>query len=80
MAFDPKSLGAVLNIGRIATGKVAFGETEIVDGIEEIRLAYAIAPAYPHDSLGKLIGLMKIVLELEKPIWTAGKETKGVIS
>ena len=68
----------MLNIGRIATGKVAFGETEIVDGIEEIRLAYAIAPAYPHDSLGKLIGLMKIVLELENRYGLQGKRQKGL--
>jgi len=65
MSFHPEALRAMMYVGRITACKVAFGKTEIMDGIEQVCLSYAIASTDPHDTFSELVGLVEIVLELE---------------
>ena len=66
MAFYAEAGGSFLDILLIAAGEIAFGKTEIVDGIEQVCLAYAIVSANAHDPLPELEGSLAIVLELKK--------------
>ena len=52
------------NILAIAAGKIAFGETAIVNSIEQVGFAYAIGAANTYDPFGegKVTGL--VVFEL----------------
>jgi dephospho-CoA kinase len=54
------------NILAIAAGKIAFGKTTIVNGIEQVGFAHAILSANAHDPFGKGKVADLIVLKLGK--------------
>ena len=64
LAFYPKSLLSVLGSKAIA-GKIAFGETEIMNGVEEVGFTYTIASANAHNIFGKTKLLVIIIFKLE---------------
>lgn len=66
MSFDTKPLVAVPNIRCIAAAEIAFGEAEVMNGVEQVGFARAVAAANAHYSVGenKLSGV--VVLELKQ--------------
>ncbi len=64
MSFNAKALMAVVNAVGILAGKIAFGKTEVMDRVQQIGLAYAVAAADPGEPLRKTVLLVKIVFEL----------------
>ena len=65
LAFYPKSLLSVLGSKAIA-GKIAFGETEIMNGVEEVGFTYTIPAADTYNAFGKIKLLVIVVFELQK--------------
>ena len=55
-----------VNVQLVLPGKIAFCETEIMNGIEQVGLAYAISPANTHHPFRKREILVKVVFELVK--------------
>jgi len=53
MAFDSETGGAVQDILAVATGKIAFGETAVINGIEQVGFANAVRAANANDPFGK---------------------------
>jgi hypothetical protein len=64
IAFQPEAAVPLQNIVTINPGKIAFGEAEIVNGIEQIGFANPIAAGDTNDPLSKLEGPAIIILEL----------------
>jgi hypothetical protein len=56
----------MMNIGGIATGKITFGEAEIVDRIQQVSFAHAVSSADTHHPFRKPIRLEGIVFELNE--------------
>ena len=56
----------MMHIHRILPGKIAFGKTEIMDCIQQIGFAYAVAATNANNAFGKNKLLVKVVLELEQ--------------
>lgn len=50
----------------IASGKIAFGKTEVIDGIQQVCLALTILSAYSNNSFIKMKTLPGIILELNE--------------
>ena len=48
----------------IGFGKIAAGETEIIDRIQEIGLAHAVITANAHDPFPELEGVLAVILIL----------------
>lgn len=57
---------AMLHHQRILPGKIAFGKTEVMNGVEQIGFAHAIAAANAYNGFGKTYLLVKVVFELKK--------------
>jgi hypothetical protein len=66
MALDAKPARAMQNILAIAAGKIAFGETAIINGIEQVGFAHAIGAANTHDPLGEGKVTRLVIFELGK--------------
>jgi hypothetical protein len=43
----------VQNVLAIASGKIAFGKTAVINGIEQVGFANAVLPANAYDPFGK---------------------------
>ena len=65
MAFNSKTFMSTINIQLVCPGKIAFGETEVMNGIQQIGFANSVAAANANNAFGKNKLLMKIVFELE---------------
>ena len=63
LTFQPETVIALQNIIRISC-KITFRETEIVDGIQQVRFPYPIAPRNAHDSFCKGNRAIHVILEL----------------
>jgi hypothetical protein len=63
-SFQPESFMPFLGYQGILPRKIAFGEAEIVDGIQQVGLANAVTPADTHDPFIETEFPRKIVLEL----------------
>jgi hypothetical protein len=56
----------LVNIHAILPCKIAFGKTEVMNGIQQIGFANAVAAANAHNAFGKVKLLMEIILELKQ--------------
>lgn len=56
----------MLNIGAVQPCKIAFGKTEIVDGIKQVCFANAILAANTNDPFFKIKGTVTVVFELNQ--------------
>ena len=66
MAFDPEARRPLLDILLVAAGEIAFGETKIIDGVEQVGLTNAIVATETHDPFRKPEGCLAVVLELKQ--------------
>lgn len=66
VSFDAKALVAVLRYQTVLAGKITFGETEIMNSIQQVGFAHAIAAANAHQRLVETKLLMKVVLKLKQ--------------
>lgn len=66
LPVQPESVGLVLGILPLVAAKVAFGEAQVINGIQQVGFAAAITAGNTHNALFKGIGGMRIVLELGK--------------
>ena len=55
-----------MDVQMILAGKIAFGETEVVDGIQEVGLSDAVAPADTHNPFREAERGLPVVLELHQ--------------
>jgi hypothetical protein len=55
-----------MNVHRILPAEITFGKTEVMDRVQQIRLAHTVAAANANDPLRKLKVLLKIILKLEE--------------
>jgi hypothetical protein len=55
-----------MHILRIASCKIALSETEVIHGIQQVCLAYAVFAADPNDSLSELKRRLPVVFKLKK--------------
>jgi hypothetical protein len=54
-----------MNIHCILPAKITFGKTEVMDRIQQIRLAHTITAANANDPLRKLKVVLKIIFKLK---------------
>jgi hypothetical protein len=66
MTFHPEAFMTMMNIQLILTGKITFGEAEVMDGIQQIGFTNSITAADTNNAFGELKLLVKIVLELKQ--------------
>jgi CO dehydrogenase/acetyl-CoA synthase alpha subunit len=66
MSFQSKPLVAVLGHQTVLAGKIAFGKTEVMDGIQQVGLTHTVTTANAYKGSGKAKLLVKVVLELEE--------------
>jgi len=64
MAFDAEAGRSFQYILLIAPGKIRFGKTEIIDGVEQIGLAHSIISADAYDPIREPESILAVVLEL----------------
>lgn len=64
MPFQPEALCALLHVHRIGSGKITFGKTEVMNGIQQIGFAHTVATADADNAFGKLVPLTAVILEL----------------
>ena len=64
LSFDAKAICAVQNILTVTARKIAFGEAEIINGIEQIRFAYAIRSANAGNPGIELKSRLCVILKL----------------
>jgi hypothetical protein len=55
-----------MHIHLVLPGKIAFGETQIMNGIQQIGFAHTISAANANNALGKNKLLVEVVFELEQ--------------
>jgi hypothetical protein len=77
MTFNPEALVSMQNIRAILAGKITAGETEVIDGVQQIGLAHAIAATDTHDPLGKPELTGKIIFKLKDRYGIYGKTQVG---
>jgi hypothetical protein len=65
MAIEPKALRTIANQHRVGSGKIAFGKTEVINGIEQVGFAGAIGAAYAHYFFRKGMLPLQMVFELQ---------------
>ena len=56
----------VLGILTLITAEVAFGEAQVVDGVQEVGLAATVAAGDPNNTLPETVGPVAVVFELGK--------------
>ena len=66
MTFIPEPLMSMKNIELILPSEVALGETEIVNGIQQVGFSDTVAPRDADDPFGKTELLLEIILELKQ--------------
>ena len=50
MSFDAKALVAMLRNQAVLPRKITFGKAEVMDSVQEVGFAYAVAATDPNDS------------------------------
>jgi hypothetical protein len=65
MSFDAETGSAFLNVLLVAACEITFGETKIIEGIEQVGLAHAIVATDAYDPFRELKRSLAVVLELE---------------
>jgi hypothetical protein len=63
--------------GQAIPGKIAFCKTEVMNGIQQICFAYAIAATNAHNRFGKNKLLLKVIFEL-KNLYGTNKKTQEI--
>ena len=63
--LQAKTFMPLVDIQLVLPGKITFGETEIMDRIQQVGLAYAISSANANDPLREGEVLVEIIFELE---------------
>ena len=66
MPLQPKPFMALMDVHAVLPGEITFCKTQIVNRIQQIGFAHAIAAANTHNALVELELLVKIIFELEK--------------
>jgi hypothetical protein len=66
IAFQPETVGLVLGILAFAAGKIAAGEAKIVDGIEQVGFAGAVAAGDPYNPVPEGKGRLTVIFELNE--------------
>lgn len=64
MPLYAKPVGVVQHVLAIAAGKIAFGETTIINSVEQVGFAHAILSANAYDPFSKWKVAGLVVLEL----------------
>lgn len=77
MAFYPEAFMSLVDIHAVLPCKIAFGKTEVMNGIQQICFANAVAAADANNAFGKIKLLMEIILELKQRY---GVEVKAQIA
>lgn len=57
---------ALMNIHLILSGKIAFGKTQVMNGIQKVGLSYPVSSANADDPFGKIEFLLKIIFKLKQ--------------
>ena len=55
-----------MRVCRVGAGKIAFSETEVVNGVEEVGFAYSVWSAYTYNPGFKRELFMDVVFELDE--------------
>ena len=66
MAFQSKTFVAMMNIHLILSREIAFGKTQVVNGVQQVGFAYSIASADTNNALSKVELLLEIIFKLEE--------------
>ena len=66
MPFDPETGGPGIDVLLIGAGEIALGEAQVVDGIQQIGLAYAVFAANPYDPFPELESRLVVILKLNE--------------
>jgi hypothetical protein len=66
ISFQPESFMTLLGNQCILPGEIAFGKTEIMNGVQQISLANSISPANTYDPFAETEFPGKIVFELSE--------------
>lgn len=66
LALDPESLGAGGHVLTIGFGKIAAGKAEVVNGIQQVSLAYTIGAAYADNALAEAEPGLRVVLKIDE--------------
>jgi hypothetical protein len=66
MPFQPEPPRTAMHALLVGTGKITFGETQVVQGIKQIGLADSIVPANADDPFLKRKGHPGIIFKLEE--------------
>ena len=65
MAFYAKALLAMMHINGIVAAEITFGKAEIMNGIQQVGFAYAIAAANAYNTGRKNMVLLYIIFKLD---------------
>jgi hypothetical protein len=66
LRLQPETVGSILYILVFSRTEIAFGETEVINGVQQVCLAGTIMPGDPHDPPGKVEYPVGIILKLGK--------------
>jgi hypothetical protein len=66
MPFDPEAGGAFLYVLLVAAREIAFGKTEVIEGVEQVGLAHTVVATDADNSFSEPEGRLAVVLELKK--------------
>ena len=66
MSFQSEALAAVMNIYCIRPCKIAPGKTEIMNSVQQVGFAHAIASANSHDPLTKVKRPGAVIFKLKE--------------
>jgi hypothetical protein len=64
--FQAEAVGEVLGVLGFTAGKVAFGEAEVIYGIEQVRFTGAVASGNAYDTFVESEGFPGVIFELDK--------------
>ena len=56
----------MMNIHLILSREIAFGKTQVVNGVQQVGFAYSIASADTNNALSKVELLLEIIFKLEQ--------------
>jgi hypothetical protein len=65
IAFYPKALVPVLGYQHVLPGKITFGKTKVMQGIQQVCFPHAIKSADTYNRFGKPELLVKVIFELK---------------
>jgi hypothetical protein len=65
-AIDPKTVTALFYVIPILAGKIAFRETEVVNGVQQVSFSHPVIPVNADHSFPEVETPVLVVFELEK--------------